>query len=199
MVKVVDARGLPCPQPVLLTKRAMDEAEEIIVLISGEDQVTNVRRLAERAGWQVASERREDAFALHLRKGSVVSEPKVTSDLTVCASSRQSTVLVVTSDQMGRGEAELGTILMRTFFHTLSESQLLPQTIIFYNSGVKLVVEGSAILDDLRALESRGVEILACGTCLGYFNLKEQLAVGSVSNMYSIVEALLGASHVLTI
>lgn len=199
MVKTVDARGMPCPQPVILTKKAMDEAEEIITLVSGEDQVTNVCRLAERAGWQVSVERRPDAFALHLIKGPTASEPEVTPELAVCATPGQPTVLLISSDQMGRGEAELGTILIRAFFHTLTESQALPQMIIFYNSGVKLVVEGSPILDDVRALEGQGVEILACGTCLGYFNLKERLAVGSVSNMYAIVETLLSAGRVLTI
>ena len=199
MIKTVDARGMPCPQPVILTKKAMSEAEEIVTLVSGEDQVANVRRLAERAGWQVSVERREDAFALHLTRGQVTSEPEVTPELAVCTTPGRTTVLLISSDQMGRGEAELGAILIRTFFHTLTESQPLPQTIIFYNSGVKLVVEDSPILDNLRALEAKGIELLACGTCLGYYNLKERIAVGSISNMYAIAETLLSADRVLTV
>jgi len=199
MVKTVDARGMPCPQPVILTKRAMDEADEVLALVSAEDQVTNVRRLAEKAGWQVSMERREDAFAVRLTKGKASTEPKITPDLAVCTVPAGDTVLIVSSEQMGRGEAELGGILIRAFFHTLNETQPLPQTIIYYSSGVKLAVEGSPILDDLRALQDRGIEVLACGTCLGYYNLKERLAVGSISNMYTIAEKLLRAGRVLTV
>jgi selenium metabolism protein YedF len=199
MVTTVDARGMPCPQPVILTKKAMREAEEVITLVSGEDQVGNVRRLAERAGWQVTVEKREDAYAVHLTKGQATVEPQVTPDLTVCSLPTKNTVLVVSSDQMGRGDPELGAILVRTFFHTLAEGEQLPNTIIFYNSGVKLAVEGSPVLEDLRALEAMGIELLACGTCLGYYNLKERITVGTISNMYTIAEKLLSADCTVTV
>lgn len=70
-------------------------------------------------------------------------------------------------------------------------------TILFFNSGVKLVVEGSPVLEDLRNLCGQGVEILACGTCLGYYELKEKIAVGEVSNMYNIAETMLRAGKVV--
>ncbi len=195
----IDARGLPCPQPVILTRNAMREAQELTVLVTGRDQVTNVSRLAEKAGWQTQLEQRPDGYAIHLVKGQEpVAEPELTTDLTSCDISRR-TVVVAASDQMGRGDDELGAILVRAFFHTLTESNSLPGTIIFYNTGVKLAAEGSPILDDLRDLQGKGVEILACGTCLGYFNLKERLAVGTISNMYTISETLLGAAHIVTL
>jgi selenium metabolism protein YedF len=108
-------------------------------------------------------------------------------------------VLVVSSDIMGRGEAELGKILIRGFFHTLGEVEPLPQTAIFFNTGVKLACEGSPVLDDLRALESQGIEMLICGTCLGYLELAEKLAVGQVSNMYDIAETMLWAGKVVNL
>jgi selenium metabolism protein YedF len=105
-------------------------------------------------------------------------------------------VLVVPSEVMGRGEhAELGGILIRSFFHALGEVGPTPAVILFFNSGVKLVAQGSPVLEDLRALAERGVEILACGTCLGYYNLTNQVAVGEVSNMYTIAETMLGADR----
>lgn len=101
---------------------------------------------------------------------------------------------------MGRGEAtELGQVLIRSFFHTLLEIERRPDVIVFYNTGVRLVVEGSPILEDLRALSEQGVQILACGTCLGYFDLKDRVAVGTVSNMYTIAETLLGAGRVVMV
>jgi selenium metabolism protein YedF len=109
-------------------------------------------------------------------------------------------VLAVPSQFMGRGDSEeLGSILVRSFLHTLGEVKPEPDTIIFFNSGVRLVVEGSQVLEDLRALAGRGIHILACGTCLGHYGLKEKVAVGEVSNMYTIAETLLGAEKVVSL
>jgi selenium metabolism protein YedF len=114
------------------------------------------------------------------------------------AASDGSLVLVVPSEFMGRGEHdELGHILMRGFFHTLGEVRPPPDTVIFLNSGVKLVVQGSPVLEDLRVLVEEGAEILACGTCLGYYDLKEEVAVGTVSNMYTIAETMLAAGRLV--
>jgi selenium metabolism protein YedF len=103
-------------------------------------------------------------------------------------------VVVVSSEAMGRGEhAELGGILIRSFFHVLGEVEPTPAVILLFNSGVKLVVQGSPVLEDLQTLAKQGVEILACGTCLGYYDLTDKVAVGEVSNMYTIAETMLGA------
>jgi len=100
---------------------------------------------------------------------------------------------------MGRGDNELGHILMWAWFHTLGEVEPLLSTIVFLNSGVKLAAGGSPVLDDLQALGERGVEILTCGTCLGHYELKDKVAVGEVSNMYTIAETLLGAGKVVSL
>jgi selenium metabolism protein YedF len=100
---------------------------------------------------------------------------------------------------MGRGDTELGQILIRSFFHTLGEVEPVPETIIFLNSGVKLVIEGSPVLEDLQELCAGGVKILVCGTCLGHYELKDKVAVGEVSNMYTIAETMLGAGKVISL
>jgi selenium metabolism protein YedF len=204
MTTVVDARGLPCPQPVIRTRNAMREAavgDAITTLVSGADQVSNVHRLAERAGWLVTSQPTEDGYAVHLVKGEAAEEPELTPEETACAApeARSGTVLVLSSNTMGRGDDELGDILIRSLVHTMTEIDALPETIILFNAGVKLAVEGSPLLDDLQALQDQGIEILVCGTCLGYYELKEKLAVGVVSNMYDIAETMLGAAHTVTL
>ncbi len=109
-------------------------------------------------------------------------------------------VLAVPSEWMGRGEHdELGGILMRSFIHTLTEAQVVPDVVLFFNSGVKLVVEGSVALEDLRALAGRGVRLLACGTCLGYYDLTAKIAVGEISNMYTISETMMTAAKVVSL
>lgn len=108
-------------------------------------------------------------------------------------------VLLIASDAFGRGAEELGHLLMRSLLHTLSEVSPRLERVILVNSGVKLVIEGSEVLDDLRVLEEQGTEILACGTCLGYYEIKDKVAVGQISNMYDIASTLLGAGKIVAL
>ncbi|RME33058.1 MAG: sulfurtransferase-like selenium metabolism protein YedF, partial [Thermoflexia bacterium] len=134
---------------------------------------------------------------LHIARGAAAPEAAPAPAPTL---SGGPLVLVVPSQFMGRGEhEELGQILIRGFLHTLNEVSPLPDVIIFFNSGVKLTVEGSPVLEDLRSLEAQGVQILICGTCLGYYGLKEKVAVGEVSNMYTIAETMMQAGKVVSL
>ena len=198
MATTVDARGLACPQPVIQTRKAMQQAEQIVTLVDSETSMTNVSRMAKKEGWQVNVVPHGGEYRIELaRSGSTpLAEPMTVGKAEAVSGPL---VLVVSSDIMGRGEAELGGILVRGFFHTLGEVQPLPQRIIFFNTGVRLACTGSPVLDDLRALQEKGIEMLVCGTCLGYFELTEQLAVGQVSNMYDIAETMLGAGKVLSL
>ncbi|HEY74561.1 MAG TPA: sulfurtransferase-like selenium metabolism protein YedF [Thermoflexia bacterium] len=198
MAVTVDARGLPCPQPVILTRNALRESVEVITIVDNDTARHNVLRMAQKEGCTVEVEEKEDGIYLHITRGEMPrEEPAPQAAVTSAAGSL---VLVVPSEFMGRGEhEELGRILVRGFFHTLGEVEPLPDTIIFFNSGVKLVVEGSPVVEDLKGLAERGVEILACGTCLGYYELKDKVAVGEVSNMYTIAETLLRAGKVVSL
>lgn len=192
MAEIVDARGLSCPQPVILTKRALAQSDEIITIVDNEVASVNVSRVAQKTGCDVRAEEREDGIYLYITKSR--EQPAVVG---TASAHTGTSVLVVSSDVMGRGSDELGNILVRGFFHTLGEVEPLPDTIIFFNRGVKLVIESSPVLEDLGALQERGVRILACGTCLDYFDLKDEVGVGQISNMYTIAETLLGAGKVV--
>ena len=202
MGKTVDARGLPCPQPVILTRNAMQEAVAagriaLTTIVDNETAAHNVTRMAERHGASVSSDCREDGVYLRISGGQASQQEESSSEARTTGGRP---VLVVSSESMGRGEhEELGRVLIRGFFHTLGEVHPSPETIIFVNSGVRLVVTGSPILEDLQALSERGAGILACGTCLGYYGLKEQIAVGEVSNMYTIAETMLSADKVVSL
>jgi selenium metabolism protein YedF len=110
---------------------------------------------------------------------------------------KSNTIVVVSSDRMGTGNDELGKVLIKGFLFAVSQLEELPKTILFYNGGATLTAEGSDSLEDLKAMEAQGVEILTCGTCLDYYGLKEKLAVGSVTNMYHIVETMQAATNVI--
>ena len=194
-VITVDARGLPCPQPVIQTRNAMVRGSRVVTVVDNETAQRNVSRMAEKTGGKVDVEQREDGIYLTIIKPTEAEAPG--PERVKAETGDGPLVLVVPGELMGRGEhEELGHVLMRAFFHTLGEVEPLPETIIFFNGGVKLVVEGSAVIDDLQALVRSGVEILACGTCLDYYGLKDEVVVGTVSNMYTIAETMLGAGKV---
>jgi len=203
MSKTVDARGLACPQPVILTRRAMSEPDALSITTIVDDETArhNVSRMATRAGYQVEAEERDDGTYVQLSRGSlgVAAAPQLAIGRVEARAASGPLVVLISSDRMGRGSEELGGVLIRSFFHTLGEVEPRPDTIIFLNDGVKLTTEGSPVLEDLQALAQKGVEILACGTCLGYHELREKLGVGEVSNMYSIAEMMLGAGKVVAV
>jgi selenium metabolism protein YedF len=197
MGKTVDARGLACPQPVILTRNALQESDVVITIVDNETAQHNVTRIAEKNRAKVQVEKREDGTYLYITKDDAPLEEIVTQPSTAPADGPL--VLTIPSDIMGRGDEQLGQILIRGFFHTLGEVEPLPDTIIFFNSGVKLVIKGSPVLEDLNDLCGRGVEILICGTCLSHYELKDVVAVGKVSNMYTIAETMLGAGKVISL
>ena len=198
MTKVVDCRGLACPQPVIRTKQAMSESGQVTTIVDNETAVQNVARMAEKEGYAVAVEKKEGGIYLSLSKAGR-AQIDVAAAEPVRERASGPIVVLIPDDGMGRGDQELGGILIRSFLHTLNEVEPLPDTIIFLNAGVKLTVEGSPVLEDLEALGKRGVGILACGTCLSHFGLKDKVVAGEVSNMYSIAETLLGASSVVSL
>jgi len=108
-------------------------------------------------------------------------------------------VIAISSDSMGRGDEELGKVLLRNYIHTLTDMSHKPEVLIFFNSGVTLATEGSPVLADLAALEDQGVRILLCGTCLAHYDLKDQVKVGEISNMYTISETMLHAAKVINL
>ncbi|MCL7454683.1 MAG: sulfurtransferase-like selenium metabolism protein YedF [Anaerolineae bacterium] len=198
MSETVDARELACPQPVILTRNAMQGADQVVTLVDSETSMSNVSRMARKAGWEVSVLTEGDQYRIEMIHGAGVLQPEPLA-VGKAEASTGPLVLVVSSDVMGRGEPELGNILIRGFFHTLGEVEPLPQSIIFLNTGVKLTCKGSPVLGDLCALEAEGIEILACGTCLNYFELTGEIAAGHVSNMYDIAETMLGAGKVINL
>ncbi len=153
MAKIVDARGRACPQPVILTRNALQAGEPVTTIVDSETAVHNVTRMAERAGYQVEGERRADGIYLHIRPAERAGEQAAAAPAADrAAPSAGPLVVLVAGDTLGRGESELGGILMRSLFHTLGEVSPLPDTVILINSGVKLAVPGSPVLEDLRAL-----------------------------------------------
>lgn len=196
----VNAMGDNCPIPVIKTKKAMQEVsgpEVIEVLVDNEIAVQNVTKMASSSGANVSSEKLGDKeFKVKIVMEGAV-ETADNEEVTCTPDKRDNTVVVVASDRMGEGNDALGKVLIKGFLFAVSQLDTLPKKILFYNGGATLTCEGSDSLEDLKTMEAQGVEILTCGTCLDYYGLKEKLAVGSVTNMYSIVESMAGASNII--
>ncbi|MCF2683447.1 sulfurtransferase-like selenium metabolism protein YedF [Dorea sp. YH-dor226] len=196
----VNAMGDNCPIPVIKTKKAMQALtgpDTIEVLVDNEIAVQNVTKLGAGSGAKVSSEKLGDAeYKVTIQMDGAPAESS--QDEVVCApDARDNTVVVVSSDRMGVGNDELGKVLIKGFIFAVTQLDTLPKTMLFYNGGATLTTEGSDSLEDLKSLEAQGVEIMTCGTCLDYYGLKEKLAVGSVTNMYSIVETMAKAGRII--
>ena len=188
MIKYVNAIGDTCPLPVVKTK------------VDNEIAVQNLGKMAQQKGYGFHSEKTGDAeYTVTLEVGEAAAATGVEDIAEVCAvpGRKKNIVVAINSAHMGSGHDELGTVLMKGFIFALTQQDVLPTTVLFYNGGATLTVEGSASLEDLKNLAAQGVEILTCGTCLNYYNLTDKLAVGEVTNMYSIVEKLTQADLVV--
>ncbi|MDY3249199.1 MAG: sulfurtransferase-like selenium metabolism protein YedF [Candidatus Choladocola sp.] len=207
--KTVDARGLACPLPVVNAKKAAAEFREdgiLTVLVDNEIAVQNLRKFAAQKGMAASGERKADKeyeVTIHVTagetNGTAFAEADTKTEETVCSpdSRKKGLVAVLSSDKMGSGDEKLGRTLMKAFIFALTKQDILPETVLCYNSGAFLTCEGSESLEDFRVLESEGVTVMTCGTCLDFYGIKEKLAVGTVTNMYDIVETMENAGTVI--
>lgn len=187
----VDARGLQCPMPLIKTKKALESIEKgsVTAIVDSEVARENISKFAKSMDYKVAIKESQGDFYIDIFKEYKYREVNM-MDLEAGSHITGDLVVVIGKDYLGEGSRELGEILMKGYLYTLTEVQPLPKSVIFINSGVKLACAGSESLKNLRELEERGVEILSCGTCLDYFKIKQDLMVGGISNMYTIVETM---------
>ncbi|WP_456387009.1 sulfurtransferase-like selenium metabolism protein YedF [Desulfolithobacter sp.] len=200
-VKTVDCRGLSCPQPVLKTKEALEQGADLLeVIVDNEASKNNVSRFASSQGCEVEVKESDDGcFRLTLQGGGGAGTGEFDPGDYACpVESRFGLVYVIASDTMGRGSEELGWALLQTYIQTIKNIDPLPSRIIFYNSGVKLVTSESGALEALQELQELGVEILVCGTCLDFYELKAAIKVGTISNMYDIMQSMTSADKVVS-
>ena len=203
MSELINAKGLACPEPVILTKKALDAYDEVTVLVDDAIALENVKRLGSVSGCSVeVTEESGDVFRIDLKKqrGSRAAcgpAPECPRPEGAPQSLCGPTVFVIASSVMGHGEDELGALLMKAFIHTAVDLEHRPDMMIFYNTGVKLAATESGVVDDLKALEGKGVKILVCGTCVNFFELGGKIGAGVVSNMYDIAAALSTAGRIV--
>lgn len=212
----VDAMGDACPIPVVKAKKALDhvtEAHVVEVHVDNEIAVQNLMKMAK--SQNCVSNSRKDGekhFVVNMWKEEAASgkleqadsgelsdsQSPLKTEAVVCRpDARSHQIVVIASGTMGGGNDSLGTVLMKGFIYALSQMEVLPEKILFYNGGVKWTTVDSEALEDLKSMEAQGVEILSCGTCLDYYRCADKLMVGEVTNMYNIVEAMMKADQII--
>jgi len=200
--RVVDCRGKACPQPVIETKKALEEevGKDILVIVDNEAARENVSRFAGNAGYQVTVVEKGGLYHLNITGsvGRVPATGPVAEEAVGCMPATGGVVYFITTGAIGQGSPDLGVALMKSLMNTLVEQQP-PRALLLLNTGVHLAVEGSPVLEQMRKLAGAGTEILVCGACLDYYKMKEKLAVGVVSNMYEINSRLAGPYKVITV
>jgi selenium metabolism protein YedF len=193
----LNCRGLSCPQPVMETKKFLDDhpqVGEFSILLDNPAAVQNVERFLGSRGFSVSEEGSGSEFKVTAQKQE---QSGCTFPVPEEKESHEKTIIAVTQDKMGRGDDRLGALLMQNFLKTLKEMGPSLWRLVFLNSGVKLTVEGAEALEPLKELEAQGVSILVCGTCLNHFGLLEKKQVGETTNMLDIVTSLQVAEKVI--
>jgi len=203
MTKTVDARGLSCPAPVLMVKKAVekDTLDAFEVLMDNEAARQNVSRFLSSQNFSVSTEQEGSIFKINAqRQGDaleVTNEPEMSCDTNT--GHRQKIMVLISTDRLGFGDDELGRKLLVSFIKTLKEMGDELWRLALVNNGVKLTIENSSVLDDLMDYEKEGLTILVCGTCLSHFNLLEAKRVGQTTNMLDIVTAMQLADKMINI
>lgn len=190
--EITETRSSVCPQPVILTNQLLDKLKqgEVTITVDNPSAKEKLIELANALNCGISVEEGGGIFQVRITKDQVLEEANLPLG---------QTVYLITRTTLGQGSEELGANLMQSFFFTLQANETPPAAILFINSGVKLTTDCSAVLESLLALSGRGVKIMSCETSLSFYKLKEKLAVGEMTGMYSIVEKLENSSKVITL
>lgn len=198
MSTIINAKGRPCPMPVIMAKKALDLSADVTIEVDNKVSADNVSAFGKTRGYAVNCTEVSGVFSVRITRDETVQPININApsceDMTQLFE-KGSFVCALTSECMGRGDDELGRVLMKSFLFALRESDDKPETIVCYNSGVKLAREDSPVLDDLKALEDSGVSVLVCGTCVNFFELTGKIGAGKISNMYDILTVLSAAGR----
>lgn len=208
----IDAFGMTCPKPVILAMQALQRPEAagaVRVLVDNAVAVENLKRLAASKAGSVSVDAVDGGWAVEISGVAAEAAQNPAGDEAALAEAGiacpvpepapAATTVLVGSASFGQGSEELGGILIKGLVYAMSQAENPPSRMVFYNGGAPLTCEGSPMLDDIRELERRGCEILTCGTCLDFHGLRDELAVGGVTNLYAISEILLGPDRKVTL
>jgi selenium metabolism protein YedF len=195
-MRIVDTKGQLCPAPLIAAKKALKESaegESFVVLTDNLTSFNNLSRFLKDNKTEFISAEAEGAWTVTVTKKQselIYPDAEEYCNSSISHFQKGNFIVVISSDKMGEGDEALGQLLIVNFIKALKDIDKMPQKIVFYNSGVKLVTNSSPVIDDLRDLEKMGVELMLCATCINFYSLESVIGAGTVSNMYSIAEVM---------
>ena len=191
-MNIIDCKGLACPMPVIKTKKYFDleDSKEALVIVDNEVAKNNVLRLAKGINLNSSFVEEDGLYKIQLSRGEFNGVQAIDTNESVVEYKSSAPTILVASNLLGNGDDRLGETLMKIYINTLAESEVLPENLMFINGGVKLTCTGSDVLDSLNSMQEKGVNIISCGACLDFYNLKEELKVGEIGNMYQIIDLM---------
>ncbi len=192
MKQTIDARGLNCPEPVIMTKKALDsqDVSEVLAIVDNRAALENISRLVKTMNLGSMVEEQDGLFYINITKEEAIPQKQ---------SIKAGATVVVKSNVLGQGDDVLGSVLMKSFLYTLTQMEGELETLIFLNGGVLLTTAGSEVLEHIKNLAKNGVEVMSCGTCLDFYGLTDKLEVGSIGNMYTIAEEMFHARKMIVL
>ncbi|MEL7661402.1 sulfurtransferase-like selenium metabolism protein YedF [Acetobacterium wieringae] len=205
MQTTIDAIGKACPMPVIMAKKEIETNHgNFVIIVDNPIAVENLKKLALKMAYRVMVNEGENHFLVSFstnRPDTMIAqrEPELERMVDETGMKVPSWVFFMGKETIGEGNKELGIRLAEMFFYTLTQAVDLPESILLMNAGVKLATLNNQVIGHLKVLKEQGVTILVCGTCLDYYGLSEELAVGEISNMYDITEKLLATSKVVSL
>jgi len=201
-MKIVDVKGLKCPMPLIETKRALkelDDDETLKIIIDNDVSKKNVLRFLKDNNISADVKKDNNVFELIInQKGQCIEDAPTEGYCHSEIKGDSDFIVVFAKNRIGEGSEDLGKMLVNGFLNTFKEMEKLPGKIIFLNSGIDLVLKGSPTIPVLEDFEKNGVELLACGTCLEFYDKVDEVAVGRVSNAYDILNATINASKIVS-
>jgi selenium metabolism protein YedF len=207
----LDCQGLPCPQPVLRCKDFLEQhpGAEVEIIVDNQAALENLQRFLQSLGY-TAADVQQEAGLIHIQakpdsgspdtlQSAADTQAQEASQSLEQRPAAEKQLVFISNQFMGHGDQELGSKLMQNFMATLPEMGSSLWRMILINSGVKLAIQDSPVLESLLKLQNQGVDILVCGTCLGHFGLLQDKQVGQTTNMLDVVTSLQLADKVIQI
>ncbi len=200
--------GHPCPLPVIEAKKALRSTvagATVTLLVDNDPARQNLAQMAQGLGHGFSYRAIDDGNIEVIITAKAAGTSQVGgADSSQCAVMPEASmgaglVVAIGAKSMGQGSTELGEALMKSFIYSLTELEIVPRAVLFFNGGVHLTTEGSAALEDLELLVENGTDVASCGACLNYYELTEKLEVGRMTNMYDIVTTMSQASKLINI
>ena len=199
MEKEVDLRGLVCPEPVLRTKKLLDDKDfsQVVVLVESEVNVKNLERLANSKKIVISSSQQNDHYKVVLAKDGNSTFEEKSEIKNASGEVEVAEVVFLGKDKFGDGDEDFSKSLLNVYLQTMYDAGHRPRAILMANTGVKLMASDSNVKPVLDQFREAGCDVLACGLCVDFYGLKGKIDSDQITNMFAIVEYMMSADKVI--